>query len=76
MYLGYNNRLNTYGILEMDLWVVQGLHDKDRVEVSIHGEWKKAWFRKDDKTCWLESRGEARTLLVQGNEIEGLKVRI
>lgn len=76
MYLGRNGKLYTYGILEMDLWVLQGLRDMDKVEVNINGEWTEVWFRNESGRCWLESRNEAGEVIASGYDLERMPVRI
>ena len=76
MYLGLNGRLYTYGILEMDLWVLQGLRDRDKVEVNINGEWTEVWFRNESGRCWIEDRNESGEVVASGYDLEGIPVRI
>ncbi|MDA3732859.1 hypothetical protein PBV87_15385 [Niameybacter massiliensis] len=76
MYLGRNGKLYTYGILEMDLWVLQGLRDMDKVEVNIDVEWTEARFRNESGRCWLESRNEAGKVIASGCDLERMPVRI
>ncbi|MDA3729984.1 hypothetical protein PBV87_00455 [Niameybacter massiliensis] len=76
MYLGRNGKLYTYGILEMDLWVLQGLRDMDKVEVNIDGEWTDVRFRNESGRCWIESRNESAEVIASGYDLEGIPVRI
>lgn len=67
--LGYNCDNDRMGILNMDLWVDDGLHCGETFEVFIDGEWKA------DR---LEMSGSEWYLVyskLKGDELEGLKVR-
>lgn len=71
MRLGYNIENDRYGILEMDLWVDEGLHCGECIEVYIDDKWIKdrIEFRHDTKEWYLVYSG------LTGEELEGLKVR-
>lgn len=70
-WLGYNSNNDRMGILNnMDLWSDDSLHCGETFEVFINGEWVQDRIEmKFDKTWYL-----VETKL-QGDELEGLKVR-
>lgn len=49
MILGYNQELDRYGILEHDLWIDEGLHCGDCVEIMFNGNWIKDRIEYDHK---------------------------
>ena len=71
--LGYNSDNGRYGVLVMDLWLIEGFHCGDTLEV---------W--DSDSEQWIPTRMEMRWknewYLVgtkySGKALEGLKVRV
>ena len=49
MRLGYNQDQDRYGILKSVLWIVEGLHCGETIEVFIDGEWIKDRIEYDHK---------------------------
>lgn len=72
MRLGYNCELDRYGILEHDLWVNEGLHCGDCIEVFINGEWIQDRIEYDHriKNWYLVKSGFV------GEELEFIKVKM
>ena len=71
MHLGWNGELKKYGILNnADLWVLQGLHDGDKLHVKIDGAWVDTIIRFDGDEWYLTSTE------LRGNQLEGLEVNI
>lgn len=71
MYLSWNDSLNKWGIVNgLDLWVLQGLHDGDKLEVKINDEWVNTiinYHNDEWYLCWTD---------VRGNSLQGLEVKI
>ncbi len=69
--LGYNHDNDRYGILNsMDLWENEALHCGEGLEIFINDKWvadriEMTW---DKKWYLVESK-------LQGNQLEGLKVK-
>lgn len=72
MILGYNVENDRYGILEMDLWVNDGLHCGQGIEIYINGEWveDRIEYNHKIKKWYLVNSG------LIGEELEYLKVRL
>lgn len=70
--LGYNPDNNRYGILEYDLWVSEGLHCGECLEVYINDEWIKDRIEYDHRinNWYLVKSG------LIGEELEVIKVKI
>ena len=74
MRLGINRDLDTYGILDYDFWTIQGLRDKDQLNVELEdGEVQHVFFRNVDGNCWLE-KGFNGEVVARGRELEGIIV--
>lgn len=68
--LGYNFENDRYGILKSDLWTHEGLHCGEGLEIFINEEWKADRIEmKFGGTWYLVESG------IQGDDLEGLKVR-
>lgn len=72
MRLGYNLENDRYGILEHDLWVNEGLHCGECMEVLINDKWIQDRIEYDQKIkkWYLVESG------LIGEELEYLKVKI
>lgn len=70
--LGYNPDNNRYGILEHDLWVNEGLHCGNVIEVKIDGKWIKDRIEYDHRinNWYLVKSG------LIGEQLEFIKVKI
>lgn len=69
--LGYNFENDRYGILENDLWINEGLHCGEGVEVYVNDNWVEDRMEYDHE---LESWYLVESGLV-GEQLEYLKVR-
>lgn len=71
MRLSYNNENDRYGILDNDLWVYNGLHCGESIEVFVNNRWIKDRMEYDHKIkkWYLVNSG------LVGEELEYLKVR-
>ncbi len=66
--LGYNAENDRYGLLQSDLWVIEGFHCGEHLEVKLEGKWiptrmeydhsRKEWY-----LVGTELRGEALAYL-------------
>lgn len=52
--LGYNSRNNRYGLLVSDLWVHDGFHCGECLEVLVNGKWIESRIEK----TWKIDGGE------------------
>lgn len=69
--LGYNYENDRYGILEHDLWVNEGLHCGDCVEILIDGEWIQDRIEYDHNIeKWILAKSG-----LKGEELEFVKVK-
>ena len=66
--LGYNSSNDRYGILAMDLWVDDGLHCGECLEVYVDDEWVQDRLEMGDTWYLVNSK-------LKGNDLEGLRVR-
>lgn len=72
--LGYNHDNGRYGLLVSDLWVYEGFHCGDSLQIYHRGQWIETTFEMD----WSCGRGIwyfTGTDIV-GTEIEHIKARI
>ena len=68
-YLGYNSGNDRYGILnDMDLWLDNGLHCGECIEVYLNGEWVADRLEYLDEWYLVYSK-------LKGDSLEHLKVR-
>lgn len=72
MRLGYNLENDRYGVLEHDLWVNEGLHCGECIEVYVDGKWIKDRMEYNHKIkhWYLVNSG------LFGEELEYLKVKV
>lgn len=72
MILGYNQELDRYGVLEHDLWVDEGLHCGDCIEIMLNEKWIKDRIEYDHKIkkWYLVNSG------LSGEELEYVKVKL
>lgn len=69
--LGYNDENDRYGILEHDLWINEGLHCGEGIEVYVNDKWVKDRIGYNHK---IESWYLVESGLV-GEQLEYLKVK-
>ena len=69
--LGYNEQNDRYGILESDLWIDEGLHCGECIEIMLNDKWVKDRIEYDNniKNWYL-----VNSRLI-GEELEYLQVR-
>lgn len=68
-FLGYNDRNGRFGILsDMDLWVDDGLHCGELVEVRVNDKWMVDRIELSDEWYLVYSK-------LKGDELEHLRVR-
>jgi len=69
--LGYNEQNDRYGILESDLWIDEGLHCGECIEIMLNDKWVKDRIEYDNniKNWYL-----VKSRLI-GEELEYLQVR-
>lgn len=67
--LGYNFENDRYGILNMDLWVEEGLHCGECFEAYINNSWVADRIELE-KGIWYLVNSKLR-----GSELEGVKIR-
>lgn len=70
MRLGYNCDNDRYGILDMDLWVDDGLHCGETFEAYINGEWIAERIEMNPSREWYLVYSK-----LKGDELEYVKVR-
>jgi len=70
--LGYNIENDRYGILEMDLWVNEGLHCGESIEVFVNDRWIKDRMEYDHN---INNWYLVETRLI-GEQLEYVKVRL
>ena len=66
--LGYNAENDLYGLLQSDLWVIDGFHCGESIDIRIDGEWISTRMeydhsRKEWYLAGTELRGEALAYL-------------
>lgn len=71
MILRYNYKNDRYGILEHGLWIDEGLHCGECINVYINGKWVKDTIEYDHKikNWYLVNSG------LVGEQLEWLKVK-
>ena len=67
-FLGYNLDNDRFGILSMDLWVDDGLHCGQCVEICLNGVWVSDRLEFSDEWYLVNSK-------LKGDSLEHLKVR-
>ena len=72
MRLGYNIENDRYGVLDNDLFINDGLHCGDTLEVYVNDKWIKDRIEYNHN---IEKWYLVKTGLV-GEELENLKVRL
>lgn len=69
--LRYNCENDRFGILNMDLWINDGLHCGECLEVLINNRWHKDRLEMNRKGNWCLIKSG-----LEGNELEGLQVKL
>lgn len=72
--LGYNSQNDRYGLLDCDLWVYDGFHCGECLEVKIDGKWVKTsmeMFWDENGGTWYLTNTSYR-----GSDLEYLQARI
>lgn len=70
--LGYNRENDRYGLLQSDLWLIDGFHCGENIEIKLDGEWIHTRFEYD----WERQEWYLVGTDLRGSNIDYVRARV